>query len=397
MTAALTRAISLRLAAGATAILMVWSLGGCTAAADPPARQSPTAQSSTATAPTTPAFASVLERYSEKLHDAGAPAVIIEMKSRLGDWSTAVGVRSLENREPVKLADQVHIGDITMSMVAVSVMKLVEEGKVRLDDPITKYLPEFEDMIHPPGPVTVRSLLGHRSGMPHYWEALLRAGDAGDKAMSHEQRLAAAATVPWKPQGPAGVFSYSNTNYSALALLVEKLRGRDIGEVLHSDIAQPLGLQDTLMTGDQPGPAKMVHGYILSKKGERLETTLSPFHTGSADSGMISTVQDLNTFFAALQQGKVLKSKTLAEMTTPNHEEYGLGLMKRYDPCSNNFYFGHVGVVLGYGTLALISADGSRQLAIAVARPPSPELVGFDDHGAFEMMDVALKALNMAC
>ena len=394
MTAALTRAIPLRLAAGATAILMAWSVGGCTAVADPPDQQSPTAQSSTATAP---AFASVLEKYSDKLHDAGAPVVIIQMKSRLGEWSKAVGVRSLENREPVQLADQVHIGDITMSMVAVSVMKLVEEGKVRLDDPITKYLPEFENLIHPPGPVTVRSLLSHRSGMPGYWEALVRAGDAGDRSMSHEQRLAAAATLHWKPQGPGGVFNYSNTNYSALALLVEKLRGRDIGEVLHADIAQPLGLEDTQMTGDQPGPAKMVHGYILSKNGERLETTLSPFHTGSADTGMISTVPDLNTFFAALQQGKVLQSKTLAEMTTSNHEEYGLGLMKRYDPCSNNFYFGHVGVVLGYGTLALVSADGSRQLAIAVARPPSPELVGFDDRGAFEMVDVALKALNMAC
>jgi D-alanyl-D-alanine carboxypeptidase len=396
MTAALTRAISLRLAAGATAILMVWSLGGCTAAADPPDPQSPAAQSSSATAPTA-AFASVLERYSEKLHDAGAPAVIIQMKSRLGEWSTAVGVRSLDRREPVQLADQVHIGDITMSMVAVSVMKLVEEGKVRLDDPITEYLPELENVIHPPGPVTVRSLLSHRSGMPDYWEALVRAGDAGDKHMSHEQRLAAAATVHWKPQGPGGVFNYSNTNYSALALLVEKLRGRDIGEVLRADIAQPLGLDDTVMTGEPPGPAKMVHGYILSKDGERLETTLSPFHTGSADSGMISTVPDLNTFFAALQQGKVLKSKTLAEMTTSNHEEYGLGLMKRYDPCSNNFYFGHVGVVMGYGTLALVSADGSRQLAIAVARPPSPERVGFDDRGAFEMVDVALKALNLAC
>jgi D-alanyl-D-alanine carboxypeptidase len=394
MTAALTRAIPLRLASGAIAILMAWSLGGCTAAADPPDQQSPTAQSSTATAP---AFASVLERYSDKLHDAGAPAVIIQMKSRLGEWSNAVGVRSLENREPVQLADQIHVGDITMSMVAVSVMKLVEEGKVRLDEPITRYLPEFENLIHPPVPVTVRSLLSHRSGMPGYWEALVRDGDAGDKRMSHEQRLAAAATVHWKPQGPGGVFNYSNTNYSALALLVEKLRGRDIGEVLHADIAQPLGLEDTQMTGDQPGPAKMVRGYILSKNGERLETTLSPFHTGSADTGMISTVPDLNTFFAALQQGKVLKSKTLAEMTTANHEEYGLGLMKRYDPCSNNFYFGHVGVVLGYGTLALVSADGSRQLAIAVARPPSPELVGFHDRGAFEMVDVALKALNMAC
>lgn len=89
---------------------------------------------------------------------------------RIAAVAKAVGVRNLEKKEPAQLTDQVHIGDITMSMVAVSVMKLVEDGMVRLDDPITEYLPEFENVIHPPGPVTVRSLLNHRSGMPHYWE-----------------------------------------------------------------------------------------------------------------------------------------------------------------------------------------------------------------------------------
>jgi D-alanyl-D-alanine carboxypeptidase len=192
------------------------------------------------------------------------------------------------------LTDQIHVGDITMSMVAVSVMRLVEEGKVRLDDPITQYLPEFENVARPPGPVTIRSLLNHRSGMPHYWEVLLQAGDPGNTRRSHEERLALAGTVPWTTQGSISVFSYSNTNYSALALLVERLRGRGIGEVLHTDIVEPLGLQDTNMTGAEPAPQKMVHGYTLSKGGELVDHALSPFHIGSPDSGMISTVPDLN-------------------------------------------------------------------------------------------------------
>lgn len=111
---------------------------------------------------------------------------------------------------------------------------------------------------------------------------------------------------------------------------------------------------------------------------------------------MISTVPDLNIFLAALAQGKLLKAKTVVEMQTPD-SQYGLGLMKRYDACSNNFYFGHVGVVRGYGNLAFISADGSRQVAIAVSRPPSPDLVGFDDEPAYKMLDAALEALNTAC
>ena len=83
--------------------------------------------------------------------------------------------------------------------------------------------------------------------------------------MRHEESLAAAATARWTG-GSGSLYSYSNTNYSALALLVEKLRGKDIGAVIRADNVEPLGLQDTLMTGDEPGPQRMVHGYTRIRK-----------------------------------------------------------------------------------------------------------------------------------
>jgi D-alanyl-D-alanine carboxypeptidase len=338
----------------------------------------------------------VLEQYSEDMRAAGATAVIIQMKSRLGEWSSAAGVRSLETKEPVQLTDQTHVGDITMTMVAVSVMKLVEEGKVQLDGPIQKYLPDFESIIKPPGPITIRSLLSHRSGMPHYWDALHKMSDPGDDKRSHEERLAAAAAEPWTG-GSGSLYSYSNTNYSALALVVEKLRGKDMGAVIHTDTAEPLRLQDTLMTGDEPGPQRLVHGYTRSESGELVDNALSPFQSGSPDTGMISTVPELNTFFAALQKGTLLTPKSVEEMHHPKYEQYGLGVVRRYDACSNNDYFGHVGVVRGYAALALISADGSRQVAMAVARAPRPDLIGFDDPQSLEMSDAAVEALSLAC
>ena len=112
----------------------------------------------------------------------GATAVIIQVKSRVGEWASAEGVRNLDTNETVQLTDQTHIGDITMSMVAVSVMKLVEEGKVHLDDPIQEYLPDFESIIKPPRthhhpqpaqpPVRDAPLLGRPASM----------GNAGDRA-----------------------------------------------------------------------------------------------------------------------------------------------------------------------------------------------------------------------
>ncbi|WP_157372097.1 serine hydrolase domain-containing protein [Arthrobacter sp. Soil736] len=392
MQTASTRIASLRIAALAAATVLAPSLAGCTAAPNPPVQQSPT----------TSAYVSVLERYSERVRADGAPAVVIQMKSRGEEWSTAAGVRSRESQEPVQLTDQIHIGDVTMSMVAVSVMKLVEEGKLRLDDPITRYLPELEKVIRLPEPVSVRSLLNHQSGMPGYWEALLAASPMPEvlaKRMTHKDRLAVAATVPWEHQSSRTVFSYSNSNYAALALLIERLRGREIGEVLHADIAEPLGLQDTLMTGAEPAPQKLIHGYALLGN-KPVDVALPAIHVGSADSGMISTVPELNTFFAALAQEKLLKVKTVVDMYTPDQatkeEEYGLGLQQREDTCTGDFYFGHVGDVPGYGTVALTSSDGFRQVAMAVALPPGSPREDFNPR-VQEMLDVALEALNKAC
>jgi D-alanyl-D-alanine carboxypeptidase len=392
MQAAVRGVISSRLAAAMTAAALVALLGGCTGATDPPDQQSPAPQSAAPTERPAPAFATVLERYSEDTRAQGATAVVIQMKSRVGEWSSAEGLRSLEGKEPVQLTDQTQIGDITMTMVAVSVMKLVEEGKIELDDPITRYLPDFESIIKPPGPVSIRNLLNHRSGMPHYWESPL---DIGNRRFTHEERLGFAAAIPWT-RSPRPFYRYSNTNYSALALLVEKLRGKDIGAVIQADNVQPLGLKDTLMSGSDPGPQRMIHGYTV-EDGQLFDSTLAPFHFGSPDTGMISTVPDLNTYFAALQKGELLTRQSVEEMHHPKYEEFGLGVVRLYDSCSNNVYFGHIGVVRGYSTLALISVDGSRQVAIAVARAPSPELIGFDDVKAREMSVAAVEALNLAC
>jgi D-alanyl-D-alanine carboxypeptidase len=390
-------AVVRRAAAAVAAAALVAALAGCTGEPDQPDLQTPTPTgvpvTATATASAAPAFAAGLKKYSQEIRAGGATAVVIQMKSRVGEWSSAEGVRSLETNDPVQLSDQTHVGDITMTMVAVSVMKLVEEGQIRLDDSIQEYLPEFESIIKPPGPVTIRSLLSHRSGMPHYWET---PNDIGNRRFTHQERLSFAAALRWS-RGAGSLYSYSNTNYSALALLVEKLRGKDIGTVILADNVKPLGLQATLMTGSEPGPQNMIHGYTRTKGGELEDNALAPFHSGSPDTGLISTVPELNTYFAALQKGTLLTPQSLAEMHHPKYEQFGLGLVRHYDSCSNNDYYGHVGVVRGYAALALISADGSRQIAMAVARAPRPDLIGFDDPESLEMGRVAVAALNQAC
>lgn len=384
--------ISARVAAALAAVALVATLGSCSSGPpDSPDQRANGQPAAPSTAKPQPAFVEVLEKYSAAMRAEGATAVVIQMKSRVGEWTSAEGVRSLEGKEPVQLTDQTHIGDITMTMVAVSVMKLVEEGKVQLDDPIQEYVPEFESIVEPPRPVTIRSLLSHRSRMPHFDSP----ADVDTGPLTHAERLELAAENPWK-RGRRPFFNYSNANYSALALLVEKLRGEDIATVIRADNVEPAGLKDTLMSGGDPAPQRMIHGYT-KEKDRLVDNTLAPFHAGSPDSGMISTVPELNTYFAALQRGTLVGRQSVEEMHLSRYEEFGLGLMRVYDQCSNNAYVGHLGVVRGYSTLALISADGSRQVAMTVARAPSERPVGFEDRQAKEMSDAAVEALNLAC
>lgn len=376
--------------AGALAVVLASSLvlGGCTFDPEPvPSEPAmPTSTFPTTTAPTTtPATTTAarlpsiprglkaqLEQYSQELIDAGAPAVLLELHVGAEVWTHAVGVRNSAG-EAAQATDPVHVGEITQSLVAVSVLKLAEEGRLSLDEPASTYLPELTSLLHQPEPYTVRRLLGHTSGIPDYYAHLLDSvppKQALAARLSPEQKLELAATLPWQRRR-AQSLSYSNSNYIALGLIVERLRGRPLAEVLWADVGRPLGLGGTRLTDDGPAPEGMVHGYTRID-GEPVDTTYAALHRGSAATGLVSTMADLNTFFDALLDGRLVGQDRVAEMQGPIYAEYGLGLFQWNDSCTNGFYYGYVGDIPGYGTVAMASADGSRRLALAVAYPPLP-------------------------
>jgi D-alanyl-D-alanine carboxypeptidase len=404
-----------------TAALMVCVLfGGCTGEPDPvPVQPNPPATAvpspvppsrvpspaspppaTTAAAPPSSslrALQAMLELYAGELLRAGAPAVLMEAKVGQEEWSYAAGVRTRDGGVPVTPGDPVQVGGITQTMVAVSVLKLVDEGRLALNDPITRYLPELDGLVHPPGPLSVRQLLGHTSGMPDFYPVLLESAPHRHllaTRISPGQRLALAGTVAWQPRQPLEV-SHSRSDYEALGLLVERLRGAPLADVLRADIVEPLGLHSTSMIGGGPAPAGLVHGYALVDGGP-VDVAYSALLSGSASGGMISTVEDVNTFYAALLRGQLLSPASLSEMKGPVLADYGLGLDHWNDRCTNGFYYGHSGDVPGYGTLAISSADGSRQLAVSVAYPPAP-LLPRPGAIALEIEGLAQVALTSSC
>lgn len=128
-------------------------LTGCTAA--PPAPVQVTRATVT--------YRTILEEFSKRMLDLGAPAVLIDARIDGEVFSSTGGVRSLETPTPAQVTDPVHVASVTKSMVAVSVLKLVEEGIIQLQDPVGKHLPEFDSLMKPPGPVSCCGDFGQRN------------------------------------------------------------------------------------------------------------------------------------------------------------------------------------------------------------------------------------------
>ncbi len=370
--------------AGLCAILLSASMTACTSEPPPPEPE-----------PDKPAAFALLEDFSARMLAEGAPAVLVAVRSRGATWTHAAGVRSLESGEPATVSDPVRIGGITESFIAVSVMKLAAEGKLELDAEVNRYLPEFGTVLHPPGPVTVRQLLTHESGLPDFSVPLLASGNWAEtmnRPLSLEQQLALAATVPWNAR-LARIFDYSRSNYAALALIVERLRGEGIGQVLAEDTAAPLGLAKTRLGG--PTPAGMVHGYVTFE-GRRTDVSMPAWQAESPSSGTLSTVEEVNSFYAALLEGRLLPPDSVTAMKGGYSQYYGFALRRWNNTCNNRFYYGLPGDTDGYGMVAMTSEDGRSQLALAVAYPPAPPTLELNPL-ILEMQDVAQEALNTLC
>ncbi|WP_258803401.1 serine hydrolase domain-containing protein [Pseudarthrobacter sp. NS4] len=367
------------------AALLAASTTGCTGDPRPPDPE-----------PDKPAAFALLEAFSARMLEEGAPAVLVAVRNRGETWTHAAGVRNLDTREPAAAGDPVHVGGITESLVAVSVIKLVEEGRLDLDGQVSDYLPEFGNLLHPPGPVSVRQLLIHESGIPDFSVPLLASGnweETMDRPLSLEQQLALAATVPW-PGRLARVFHYSRSNYAALGLIVQRLRGQGIGRVLAADVTGPLGLEITRL-GEGFPPPTMVHGYITIE-GKRLDVARPPWLAELPSAGALSTVEEVNGFYGALLEGRLLAPESVEAMKGSYTQYYGFALRRWNDTCNNRFYYGLPGDVDGYGTVAMTSEDGIRQLALSVAYPPAPPTLG-PDPLILELQDVAQEALNSMC
>ena len=146
----------------------------------------------------TQAATDALEGRVQHFMEGGATSFVVQVRWPGGEWSKAYGVRNLDSKDPARPQDRVSVASITKSMVAVSVLKLVDEGLIGLDDPVNGVLESFRTTLRPPGPITVRQLLNHNSGMPDFGDSEY----AGPLKQVANTRLSMQRDSNWPPRSP---------------------------------------------------------------------------------------------------------------------------------------------------------------------------------------------------
>ncbi len=255
------------------------------------------------------------------------------------------------------------LGSITKQFTAMLVMQLVEKGKIKVNDKITTYLPDYPKANG--DKITVHHLLTHTSGIPNYtnfpkfFENLSRDPYTPDAFVKQFSELPLEFV-------PGSTFNYSNSGYFLLGVLIEKVTGKSYAQVLQEQILTPLQMNDTGYDLHEPILAKRATGY--EKKGAKyvnsayLDMSI-PYAAGS----LYSTVEDLYLWDQALYTDKLISASSKVLLFTPflSGYAYGWGVdkMKIGELKDSLQTIGHGGGINGFNTL-ITRLPKDRQLVV---------------------------------
>lgn len=281
------------------------------------------------------------------------------------------GFADVENELPATARHIFRIGSITKQFTAAAIMQLVEQGKVTLDDDITKFLPDFPVQGRM---VRIRHLLNHTSGIRSYtslgpkWQVLWR------NDLSHDSLVALFKNEPFD-FAPGEKWSYNNSGYYLLGLIIEKVSGKPYAQHLQDVFFTPLGLTSTSYCQTSPIIKRRAHGYDV-QGGALVNAAYLSMNQPYAAGSLCSSVGDLAVWTRALFDGRVISAASLRQMTTPgtltsgapvpNGYGYGLGV----DSVTQHPRVQHGGGINGF--ISMLSYYPRDTLTVVVLANTSP-------------------------
>jgi D-alanyl-D-alanine carboxypeptidase len=279
-------------------------------------------------APPSPLESQVDGIVSAAMKEQSVPGVSVAV-ARRGRMavSKGYGLANVELDASASPATVYRIGSITKQFTAAAIMRLVDSGKITLDDPIEKFLPEF-----PVGDrrITVRHLLTHTSGIKSYTSLGPKFWDVSRLDYQHDQLLALFKDEPPDFQ-PGEKYLYNNSGYYLLGVILEKVAGEPYAAYMQKTMFGPLGLTSTLYCDIAPIIKHRASGYEV-RGGQVVNASPLSMNAPFSAGALCSSVTDLVTWTDALMGGKVVSAASLAQMRTPatlndgKPTTYGLGL-----------------------------------------------------------------------
>ena len=312
----------------------------------------------------------VLQNLSDAKYEAllkgitgeGVPGIVMSIvQPGTGLWTGASGMADLAGGVTLQPCNITRVGSTVKTFTAVTVLMLAEEGKLCAG----RYglgMPSSEDIIdiENADKATIRQLMQHSSGIYNYIQNLqFQTASLNDliREWKPEELLNFARNKP-AYFSPGTDVSYSNTNYILLGMIIANVEGKPFYEVFKEKIFDPLGLTMTVFAATDPVPPGIIRGYVDFYS--TLDVTDATYYSGwdyyTADGGLISNPNDMNSFFRALITGNLVSAASLKEMTdwmTPS-ETYpdffpiysGLGIFKMDTPWGEAWF--HSGDAIGY-------------------------------------------------
>lgn len=234
------------------------------------------------------------------------------------------GLANVELQVPVKAETIFQSGSVGKQFTATAVMMLVEEGKVGLDDPLTKYFADAPDSWKE---VTVRRLLSHTGGLGDYPEKF-----DFRKDWSEEELLKMVEAIPLA-YAPGTKWEYSNLGFLTLGILIHRVTGEFYGDFLQHRIFQPLEMKTTRVISEADIIPNRAAGYRLVKGELKNQEWVAPTVNTTADGSLYFSILDLAKWDAALYTDKLLSRSSFEQMWTParlnngqpNKDGYGFG------------------------------------------------------------------------
>ena len=263
-----------------------------------------------------PTAISDLESYTDSLFQSSLDstfiaggAILVHQKGKTL-LKKAYGQASLELEVPMPENAIFEIGSVTKQFTAVAILKLVEDGKLALEDDFTQYL----DYDTKGRKITIDQLLNHTSGIASYTE-IEEFGSLVPQELPRDSLLRILETKDFLFE-PGEALIYNNSAYFFLGLIIEKITGKPYEEYLKDVIFEPLGMTNTYYCSTSKVVKNKAYGYDYSPNGLNQKQYLShnwPYAAGS----LCSTTEDLLIWMTALHDGKLLSKEQYQELTTP--------------------------------------------------------------------------------